>query len=240
MKTNRAFRVERMYVARKAWLTLRPLERPSGRGRTIKSELSFRSKRALAPGMKFTAWVQALKFEKDWLLKVRLALFDARATTVESFVHGSDRTGMELFDFDVLAAANFMDGKNIPWAPPTFALDADDDEIARHLTTYSRDIDRLWQFAGGYNVEGFRELAKWLLRNRNDVGFVSTDGIGPICTALEYGERDLAMRFLRELEDAWAERRRHEQHFDLVRDIYARVEGDHARLRALMDLPPKG
>jgi hypothetical protein len=176
----------------------------------------------------------------DWIIKVRLGLFDVRVEDVESLVYGSDRTGLYIFDFDVLAAANFLDGKSIPWSPPAFALDANDDEIARHLATYSHDIDRLWEFAGGYNVEGFRELAKWLMRNRKPVALMSTGGIGPICAALEYGERDLAVRFLKELEDAWDERRRRERNFDMVRYVYEIAQNQHALLRGLMDLPPKG
>ena len=238
MKTNRTYWAEKLRVARNAWATLRPLEKQRG-SRAIKVGFDFDSRRTFAPGIKFEAFVQALQLDDDWMIKIRAALFDRGPKALESVVYGHDRTDMYLFDFDVLAAANFLDGKKIPWSPPQFAFDAGDEEIVRHLTTYSRDIDRLWQFAGGYNVEAFRELSKWLMRNQKDVALMSTGGIGPICAALEYGERDLAVRFLRDLEDGWAERRRREQNFDLVRHVYENVENQHARLRGLMDLPPK-
>jgi len=131
-----------------------------------------------------------------------------------SFVENDDKSDLGLFSIDVLAAANLLDGKKIPLSHPELVYNTSDDEIARHLVTYSRSIDRLWQFAGGYGVEAFQKLAIWLMRNREHVGLHSPGLRGPIYAALEYGQRDLVLRFVNAVEEEWAGYLEREPHID--------------------------
>lgn len=238
MKTNRAYWVEKMRVARKAWATLRPLDRPKG-NRATKVDFLFITKRVLAPGLEYQTLVQGHHYEDTWWFDVDLALYDAGPAALRSFVENDDKSGLALFGVAALTAANFLEGGKNPLSRPRLALHAGDEEMARHLAVYSRSIDRLWQFAGGYSVESFRKLAIWLMRNREHVGLHSPGLRGPIFAALEYGQRDLVLRFVGAVEEEWAGYIEREPHSESVRTIYAKVQTDLARLRGLMDLPPK-
>lgn len=236
MITNKAYWVGKMNVARKVWATLRPEDRLIGK-RATRGQFFFSSYRTLVRGVKYRATLDGLEGANDWMLTARLAFHDTGPKALEATVTGDDISKHDLFDVDVLAAVNCLDGRKIAWAPSILSFDAPDDEIAGHLAAYSRDIDRLCGSAGGYGVEAFRTLALWCMRHRSDVGFSSR--LGPIFAALEYGDRALAVEFLKEAEEEWEEHLRREPHRELVHTLYARARELHARLRQLMDLPPR-
>ena len=225
-----------MNVACKAWAVLRLQDRQIGK-HAGRGQFFFFSYRMLVRGVKYRTTVQGLQCPNDWLLTVRLAFHDTGPRALEATVTGNEVSKLDLFDVDILAAANCLDGKKIAWVPPALSFDAPDDEIVGHLTAYSQDIDRLCRFAGGYDVEAFRALAIWCMRHRADVGFSSR--LGPIFAALEYGDRALAVEFLRQVEEEWEENLRREPHRELVHTLYARASEIHARLRRLMDLPAR-
>ncbi|MDP1841258.1 MAG: hypothetical protein Q8N31_10735 [Reyranella sp.] len=236
MTTNKAYWVEKMNVARKAWATLRPEDRLTGK-RATRSQFFFFSDRTLVRGVKYRMTLDGLAGANDWTLTACLAFHDVGPRALEATVTGDDISALALFEVNVLAAVNCLDGRRIAWALPALSFDAPDDKIAGHLAAYSRDIDRLSASAGGYDVEAFRTLALWCMRHRSDVGFSSR--IGPIFAALEYGDRALAVEFLNEAEEEWEETLRREPHRELVHTLYARARELHARLRRLMDLPAR-
>lgn len=236
MKIDKAYWTEKMNVARKAWAMLRAPDRQIGKW-AGRGQFCFFSYRTLVRGVKYRTSVQGLQGPNDWTLTARLAFHDTSPRALEATVTGDDVSELDLFDVDILAAANCLDGKKIAWVPPALSFDASDDEIAGHLTAYSRDIDRLCGSAGGYDVEAFRSLAIWCMRRRSEVGFSSR--LGPLFAALEYGDRALAVEFLRQVEEEWEENLRREPHRELVRTLYASARELHARLRRLMDLPAR-
>lgn len=239
MKPKKPYWVERMKAARKAWAALRPGDRPAGRRPTAGS-FSFWTKRQVVPGVQWKAEVQALSgfwAEKDWNIRVRLYLYDREVAALDCLAEGDDYRMRWCVSFDVLAAADFLEGRDRAWALPEFSFEATDDAVSRQLAAYSRRIDRLWQFAGGQDLAAFRKLAVWVMRNPDSTGSSRT-GLGMICAAWAYGEPELAASLL-EAYEAQGEEKLQDRAYDVLPNLRADLYAEYGRLRDMMGLPSK-
>lgn len=236
MKGKRAYWTEKLKVARSAWSTLRP-----GGKFTSKHadpwQFSFFSVRSVSPDVKYSILICGDPFDDGWILKAFLGFQDLELAPMETAITGNDRSAFPQFDIVVPLAASALDSETPCWSPHILSFEASDDEVVSTLATYSQSIDRLCQFAGGYDVEAFRTLAKWCLRRRSGIGYKTIGGTGSICMALEYGDRALAIELLREVEEQWAENLRQEPERPIVQKLYLEYRNIHAKLRRLMDLP---
>ena len=240
MKPKKPYWVERMKAARKAWAALRPGDRPAGR-RASAGGFSFSTKRRIAPGVRWEAYVQGHGFfwvEKDWELKVRLYLYDREVAALESHAKGDDRSMMACVSFDVLAAANHLEGRDHAWALPEFSFEATDEEVFEQLAAYSHRIDLLWRFAGGNDLAAFRKLAVSVMRNTDPFGSFTTDP-GLICAAWAYGEPELAARLL-EAYEAQGEEKLRDRAYDVLPNLRTDLYAEYGRLRGILGLSAKG
>lgn len=236
MKIDRAYWREKMKAACKAWSTLRPDEKLSNKHAT-NWQFSFFSNRVLDSNTKYETLVCGDPFDDGWIFKAFLGFQDLGLAALETAITGNDRSKFSQFQVVVPLAASALDDAEPSWSPHILSFEASDDEIVSILATYSRDIDRLCQSAGGHDVEAFRSLAKWCLRHRSGIGYTTIGGTGSICMALEYGDRALAIELLREVEEEWAEHLRREPDRPIVQKLYLEYRHIHAKLRRLMDLP---
>ncbi len=236
MKPKKPYWVERMNAARKAWAALRPGDRPAGRRPTAGS-FSFWTKRRVAPGVRWEAEVQALSgfwAEKDWNIRVRLYLYDREVAALESLAEGDDYRMRWCVSFDVLAAANHLEGQDCAWALPEFSFEATDEEVFEQLAAYSHRIDLLWRFAGGNDLAAFRKLAVSVMRNTDSFGSFTT-GAGMICAAWAYGEPELATRLL-EAYEAQGEAKLQDRAYDVLPNLRANLYAEYGRLRGMMGM----
>ena len=239
MKPKKPYWVERMNAARKAWAALRPGDRPAGR-RASAGGFSFWTKRQVAPGVQWQVDVQALSVfwvKKDWEISVKLYLFDREVAALMARAEGDDYRMRWCVSFDVLAAADSLEGRDRAWAPPAFSFEATDDAVSRQLAAYSRRIDRLWQFAGGQDLAAFRKLAVWVMRNPGSAGSFRT-GLGMICAAWAYGEPELAASLLEAYEAQWEEQLA-DRAYDVLPNARPQLQAQFGRLRDMIGLPPK-
>ncbi len=239
MKPKKPYWVERMKTARKAWVALRPGDRPAGRRATAGS-FSFWTKRQVVPGVQWQAHVQALSafwVEKDWEIRVRIYLYDREVAALMSRAEADDYTMRWCVSFDVLAATDFHEWQRQAWAPPAFSFEATDDAVFAQLADFSRRIDQLWQFAGGQDLAAFRKLAVWVMRNPDSAGSFRT-GLGMICAAWAYGEPELAANLLEAYEAQWEEQLK-DRAYDVLPNAGAQLQGQFSRLRDMIGLPPQ-
>lgn len=236
MKPNRAYWTEKLKVAHKAWARLRPDDKirdKSASGR----QFSFFAYRPVDHSAKYRMLVTGDDISSGWTLNVRLGFADLTPAALEAAVTDLDRSEFALFDVVVRLAADALVSRSVAWSLDVLPFDVSDEELALRLATYSQKIDRLCETFGGYDIEAFQSLAKWCLRHRAIIGYQTIGGMGPVCAALEYGDRPLAIELLREVEKGWEENLEREPDRPLVRELYARWRGHCARARRLMDLP---
>jgi hypothetical protein len=239
LKPRKPYWVERMNAARKAWAALRPGDRPAGR-RPTAGGFSFSTKRRIAPGVRWEAYVQGHRFfwvEKDWELRVRLYLYDREVAALDSLAQGGDRSMMSCVSFDVLTAGDFLEGRDRAGAMPEFSFEATDEEVFEQLAAYSHRIDLLWRFAGGNDLAAFRKLAVSVMRNTDSFGSFPT-GTEMICAAWAYGEPELAARLLEAYEAQWEEKLQ-DRAYDVLPNLRADLQAEFSRLRGMIGLPSK-
>jgi hypothetical protein len=124
-----------------------------------------------------------------------------------------------------------MDGEDVPESP---LMDSQGsvEEFASLVQDYSRRIDRIWNYVGGFSVEGLERLAIWAIRNRERAGTVWL-GLDIVCAAFTYGERELARSLLAEFRSHW-ERRVRTEPGQAVFDVYDNVRRNIDRLENAM------
>jgi hypothetical protein len=167
---------------------------------------SFISTRALAPNVDFATTVGGEQCAEDsWPLQVRGMIYDRRVWTLNSDIVGFDTSHLPALEFDVLAASSAMNGETISDLP-VVRTDTSTAEIASHLEDYSRRIDRIWDFFGGASIANLVPLAIWMIQHRGTVGADDLPGLPTICAAYVYGERELSLCLLDELEMDWQRR----------------------------------
>lgn len=228
-----AFRKARLKAARDEWRLLRPGEAVP-RGRAGKQYLDFHSRRKLAPGLEASMYVQLQEwFEPPPIFTVRCLLLDTRIGRLRERVGGTSVNGGA--NCEVLAAHDCLAGCHIPWNPPVCQFDAPKDELLALLADYSRRLDELWEARGGYDPDGFRSLALWLIWHRHRTG-VAVD-LGQACAAYLYGDATLALTVLEECEQIQARLARED-----LRSIRQKVHAWHQanidRLRDMIERNP--
>lgn len=225
------FRKARLKSARDEWRLLRPGEAVP-RGRAGKTYLEFGSRRSLGQGASYNIYVQLTEwFEPPPIFTVRCLLQDTRVGRLRQRVGGTSVNGAA--NCEILAAHDFLAGRDIEWTPPVRELDAPEDEFLALLADYSKRVDELWEARGGYDLDGFRSLALWLIWHRHRTG-VAVD-LGEACAAYLYGDPTLALTVLEECEEIQARLARedlrsirqkahawHQANFDRLRDMIQR------------------
>ncbi len=168
------FRKARLKAMRDEWRRLRPGEAVP-RGRAGKQYLDFHSVRKLGPDLEASMHVQLQEwFEPPPILTVRCLLQDTRIGRLRERVGGTSVSGAA--SCEVLAAHDCLAGRHIPWKPPVCEFDAPEDELLGLLGEYSSRLDELWAARGGYDLEGFRALALWLIWHRHRTGVAADWG----------------------------------------------------------------
>lgn len=180
---------------KKTWRELHPQERIYS-SRIIKVDFGVTFFRNLTDEIKIFTSISAWKLgSSEWSLRGRVGVLDHRVARVRSEIQAAPHDSqVETLDFDILAAAAAIEGCELE-PSPAVELCAPDDAVRLVVKELSDKADRIWTFAGGFTVEGLETLSIWALRNRTGVGTGMPD-IGPICTALIYGERKLATELL--------------------------------------------
>jgi hypothetical protein len=163
-----------------------------------------------------------------------MGLSDERVNALRSIALGFS-ISVRFLDFNVLAASSVMDGQEMP-DYPHFDSNASVEEFAAVVGDYSRRIDHIWNFVGGFTRAGFEKLAIWALRNAEEAGTIHHTLYGGICAAFAYGERELANKLIAELISEWEERKRLEP-FDVVFKTYDNVRQSLERLQRAIRNP---
>ncbi|HYD04215.1 MAG TPA: hypothetical protein VEC60_00735 [Reyranella sp.] len=190
------FRKARLKAARDQWRLLRPNEAVP-RGRVGKTYLEFHSGRSLGRGIRYSIHVQLVEWcEPPPTFTVRCLFEDTRIGRLRERVGGVSVNVTA--NCEVLAAHDFLAGRHIAWDPPVCEFDAPEDELVALLAAYSKRLDELWAARGGYDLDGFRSLALWLIWHRHRTG-VTVD-LGEACAAYLYGDTTLALTVLEEAE----------------------------------------
>jgi hypothetical protein len=201
-------------------------------GRVGEQYLDFHSVRKLGPGLEASMHVKLQEWsEPPPIFTVRCLLQDTWVGRLRERVGGTSVNGAA--NCEVLAAHDFLAGRHVAWTPPILEFDAPEDELLILLADYSRRLDELWEARGGYDVEGFRALALWLIWHRHRTG-VAVD-LGEACAAYLYGDATLALTVLEECEEIQARLARddlrsvrqkahvwHQANFDRLRDMIQR------------------
>lgn len=192
--------------------------------------------RSLTDTIEVRSEVTGWQFEAlEWFLRVRVAILDRRAAELLSGVlTNCDTSDLSTFDFDVLAAAAAIEGRELEPAPLVEPPLSDD--AARLLVKeFSDKVDLIWKFAGGFTIGGLETLSIWLMRNRIGVPKIPPAAVfRVVCTAFVYGERELSRELLREYEMFIEKRRRIEVVSEETRAIHAALSENIARLRRLL------
>jgi hypothetical protein len=217
----------KLRAAKKVWRSFHPDCAVSG-GRIISEGLSFWSTRVLGPGVEVSWSVRVWKDdETSCALQILMGLSDERVNALRSIALGFAVSGRFL-DFDVLAASSVMNAQEVP-DYPLFDSNASVEEFAAVVGDYSRRIDDIWSFAGGFTLPGLERLAVWALRNEG--AETSHHPLhGGICAAFAYGESELANELIAEFVSQWKERMRLEPS-DSVLKIYNNVRQGLERLQ---------
>src|SRR5436190_5029744 len=233
MWAQAAFRKARLKAAREEWRLLRPNEAVP-RGRAGKQYLDFHSVCKLAPGLEASMHVQLQEWlEPPPIFTVRCLLLDARIGRLRERVGGTSVNGAA--NCEVLAAHDCLAGRQIPWNPPICQFYAPEDELLAMLADYSKRLDELWEARGGYDPDGFRSLAVWLIGHRRRTG-VAVD-LGEACAAYLYGDPKLALAVLEECEEIQA-RRAGEDLRPIVQKAHAWHQANRDRLREMIQRNP--
>jgi len=198
LKLGRRHWKARLDATKELWRQLRPNELQQD-GWVNRADFCFKSTRTLGPGIDFVQSIAAWQSdEESWSIRVRGAILDKRVSTMKSQLVGYDVTGLYSLDFDLLAASSLLDGKPVPHSP-CIRTEASNAEVASHLADYCLMMDRIWAFFGGASVENLRTLAIWMIQNRNAVG-ASDASVSMVCLAYVYGETELSLALLAEIE----------------------------------------
>ena len=224
--------------ARSKWAALRPQERLSPLSPQAKG-FKFSSTRIIGPGLESRTTIRCGRpiFSDEWRTHIEMDLYDERVGRMVQAARGFEPEFRSI-GFDVYSASNVLDGKDgNDWSATKFDFEDIDHQVPQHLAMYSAAVDRLWRSVGGCDTEGMQRLTLWALRNAKDIGAFPTDW-GMICAAFIYGDSDLAAELLRLFQDQYEEHALREPNYELVRDIYVRVQPWFGRLRQLMGLPP--
>lgn len=230
MKLGRRHWKQRLDVTKELWRRLRPNELLRD-GWVNKSDFFFKSTRRLGSGVDFIQAISAWQLgEESWSIRVRGRILDKRVSTMRSQLVGYDVTGLYSLDFDLLAASSLMDGKPVPHSP-CIGIEASNAEVASHLADYCLMMDRIWAFFGGASVENLRTLAVWMIQNRGAVG-ESDASVPMVCLAYVYGETELSLSLLAEIETELITRMRADPSdlFDEVERELGRDVPDSVRL----------
>jgi hypothetical protein len=225
----------KLRAAKNVWRSFHP-DCPVDGGRITSGGFSFWSTRTLSAGVEVSWSVKVWKADEiSCLLQIRMGLSDERVNALRSLGLGFAVSGRFL-DFDVLAASSVMNAQEIP-DDPLFGSNASVEEFAAVVGDYSRRIDHIWNFAGGFTLPGFERLAVWALRNA-DAETLHHPLYGGICAAFAYGESELASELIAELVSQWEERIRLEPS-DLVFKIYDNVRQHLERLQEAVRNPSR-
>lgn len=190
----------------------------------------------LGPGVEVIWAVRVWKVDEiSCELEIQMGLSDERVNALRSIALGF-AVSARFLDFDVLAASSVMNAQEVP-DYPLFDSNASVEEFAAVVGDYSRRIDHIWNFAGGFTLQGFERLAVWVLRNP---GTEATYNLlyGGICAAFAYGESELANELIAELVSQWEERMRLEPR-ELVFKTYDKVRQDLKRLQEAVRNPSR-
>jgi hypothetical protein len=220
-----------------AWLATRPDEKVEGSWLNAR-DFGITFFRSLTDQVEVRSEVSAWQIDiSEWFLRVRVAILDRRVSELRSeVVTDFDTSSLSTFDFDVLAAAAAMDGRELEPAP-LIEPPLSDDAARLRVKEFSDNVTRIWRFAGGFTIDGLETLSIWLIRNRIGVPKIPPASVfGVVCTALVYGDRELSRELLREYEVFLEERRRIEVVSEETRAIHAALSEDVARLRSLLSL----
>lgn len=240
MRQTKAYWVRRMNAARKMWAALRPDMAPAGR-RPTAGGFHFYTKRAVAPGVRWEVSVYTMGgvfVDKDWALGAHLAMYDRDLSAQISHAIGRDASKASFVSFAVQSADELLSGKEISSGLPEFFFKATDAAVQRQLSAFSRQVDRIWRFAGGRDREAFRKLAVWALKNAKEVGTSWTDPY-MICAAWVYGEPGLARRLLTDYEMQWKQKIRAQPAYRSLPNFWPNLLGELDRLRDMMGMSPK-
>jgi hypothetical protein len=233
MWAEAAFRKARLKSARDEWRLLRPGEAVP-RGRAGKQYLEFSSHRSLDRETSYNINVQLQEwFEPPPIFTMRCRLEDTRIGRLRERVGGTSINGAA--NCEVLAAHNLLAGRHIEWTPPVRQLDAPEEEFLALLADYSKRLDELWEARGGYDLDGFRSLALWLIRHRHRTG-VAVD-LGEACAAYLYGDPKLALAVLVECEEMLARAAREDSR-PVVQKAHAWHRANFYRLRDMIQRNP--
>jgi hypothetical protein len=220
--------VAKLRAAKNVWRSFHPDCTVDG-GRITSGGFSFWSTRTLSAGVEASWSVKVWKVDEiSCLLQVRMDLSDERVNALRSIALGF-AVSVGFLGFDVLAASSVMDGQEMP-DYPHFDSTASVEEFAVVVGDYSRRIDHIWNFVGGFTRPGFEKLTIWALRNADDAGTMRHSLYGGICAAFAYGESELANKLTAELISQWEERMRLEP-FDVIFKTYDKVRRDLERLQ---------
>jgi hypothetical protein len=228
---------KKFQLVKNEWRALRPTERLAGKYVGSKDFL-VRFSRSLMDEIEVSYHVSGWKIgTSEWSLRVRVAILDRRVARLRSeVITAHDTSDITTLDFDVIAAAAAIDGRELE-PSPSIEPGASDDAVRFLVKDFSDQIDEIWTFARGFTVEGLETLSIWVLRNRNIVGVPQgppAGVIGVICTAFVYGERELFRELLREYEMQLAKRRCSEVYNEVTQSIHASLGEDVTRLRSLL------
>lgn len=225
----------KLRAAKNVWRSFHP-DCPVDGGRITSPGFSFWSKRMLGPGVEVSWSVKVWKIDEiSCSLEIRMGLSDERVNALRSIALGF-AVSVRFLDFDVLAASSVMNAQETP-GEPLFDSNASVEEFAAAVGDYSRRIDHIWNFAGGFTLPGFERLAVWALRNA-DAETSHHTLYGGICAAFAYGDSELAHELIAELVSQWEERMRLEPR-ELVFKTYDKVRQDLERLQEAVRNPSR-
>jgi hypothetical protein len=223
----------KLRAAKNVWRSFHP-DCTVDSGRITSGGFSFRSTRTLSAGVEVSWSVTVWKIDEiSCSLQIRIGFSDERVNALRSIALGF-AVSPPFLDFDVLAAYSVMSAQEM-LGEPLFDSNASVEEFAAAVGDYSRRIDHIWNFAGGFTLQGFERLAVWALRNP-DVEALYWPLYGGICAAFAYGESELARELIAELVSQWEERMRLEPS-DLVFKIYGNVRQSLERLQEAIRNP---
>jgi hypothetical protein len=168
--------------AKAVWRSFQP-ESTLSVGRIRTDAFTFTSKQPLGAGVQVGCDVTGFTVgDASCSLAVRMALYDERVGTLRSTAVGADETALAFLSFDVLAASSMMNGEEMPDYPVMHSKGSAA-EFAPLVDDYSRRMDRIWKFMGGWSVPGLERLAIWAIRNREQGGD-NVDGLRPCLRCL--------------------------------------------------------
>jgi hypothetical protein len=240
MRQTKAYWVARMNLVSKTWAALRPDMAPAGRRVTAGGFHAY-FKRAVAPGLRWEVslfTMSGIFVDKEWGLIAHISMYDRDLSDRVCQTFGRDVTRTPFNAFAVQSANELLRGKAISSGMPEFFFKTPDTAVDRQLSAYSRQVDRIWRFAGGQDREAFRKLAIWSMKNAEAVGTSLTDPY-MICAAWAYGEPALAKLRLAEYEARWKRKIRDQPAYRSLPNFWPNLLDELDRLREMMGMPPK-